>query len=174
MKQQPPSLPFPEAKMTKMLLALAAASATLIAATAHAQTAPPVDPHAGHGAAAASSSIQPAAPVDPHAGHDMAAMNPTAMQAGGTALKASSPADGATVSSLREISLTLPHAMMIQSINLTNAAGQRVPLNATLPAAPAEVFTVPVPALTPGAYKVSWKAGADDHAMSGSFGFAVQ
>ena len=53
----------------KMLLT---AIALTIAAPALAQTAAPVDAHAGHNAQTASSPAKPA--TDPHAGHDMGGM----------------------------------------------------------------------------------------------------
>ncbi len=152
----------------KTLFAAAMCVSALAGASAHAQSAPGADPHAGHGSA----------PADPHAGHDMSKMNhggaiPT-MDATGTPLRASSPAPGAMLSgSPKEIFLALPHAMTVRSLVLTNAAGQRIPLSATLSAAPVDTLSSPTPILSPGVYTVAWSAGSADHTMAGSFGFMV-
>jgi len=63
--------------------------------------------------------------------------------------------------------------MTMQSVVLTNAAGQRIPLSATLSAAPVETLTSPVPTLPSGTYTVAWTAAGTDHTMTGSFGFMV-
>ena len=116
-------------------------------------------------------------PVDAHAGHDMSAMTPGSMSVAaptGTALKASTPAAGAMLNAApTEISITLPHAMTVQSVSLTNAAGQRIPLSATLSASPVETVTSSLPTLTAGTYTVAWTAAGTDHTMSGTFGFMV-
>lgn len=152
----------------KTLFAAAICVSALAGASAHAQSAPAADPHAGHRPTAA----------DPHAGHDMSKMNqggamPT-MDATGTPLRASSPAPGAMLSgSPREIFLALPHAMTVRSLVLTNAAGQRIPLSATLSETPVDTLSSPTPTLPPGVYTVAWSAGSGSHTMAGSFGFMV-
>lgn len=162
--------------------------ATLMAGVASAQTAPAADPHAGHTmpAVASRSVPQAASAADPHAGHSM----PANAHAGhdmstttgmgvpaptGTPLKASSPAAGAMLmGSPRAISLTLPHAMTMDSVALTNAAGQRIPLSATLTAGPIETLTTPVPALVAGTYTVAWTASAGTNdIMAGTFAFMI-
>lgn len=185
--------------MTKITtFAAASLFAALTAGAANAQSAPAADPHAGHVMPAASPQAAPSAdphaghsmpaaapqtaPVtDPHAGHDMSAMSgqtasgqmavpaPT-----GTALQASSPAAGAMLNgSPAEISLTLPHAMVVKSVSLTNAAGQRFPLSATLSETAVESVTTPVPTLPAGSYTVAWTAAGTNHTMTGTFGFMV-
>lgn len=174
--------------MTKTpVFAIAALLAVLAASTAQAQTAPAADPHAGHTmpAQAPQQAPQTATPADPHAGHsmpanahaghDMSAMFDMSVPAPtGTALKASSPGAGAMLNaSPTEISMTLPHAMTVRSVALTNAAGQRIPLSATLSDAPVETITSPVPTLPAGTYTVAWTAEGGDHTMTGTFGFMV-
>lgn len=161
--------------------------AVLAAGTASAQTAPAADPHAGHTMPSATPQAAPqtSAPADPHAGHampagshaghDMSAMTGMNVPAPtGTALKASSPAAGAMLNaSPTEISLTLPHAMTVQSVSLTNAAGQRIPMSATLSESAVDTVTSPVPMLPRGTYTVAWTAAGTDHTMTGTFGFMV-
>jgi len=159
--------------------------AAFAAGSASAQTAPAADPHAGHAMPAQVPQTAPAAdphaghsmPAGAHAGHDMSAKVQGSMSVPaptGTALKASTPAAGAMLNaSPTEISVTLPHAMTVQSVVLTNAAGQRIPLSATLSAAPVETVTSPVPALPAGTYTVAWTAAGTDHIMTGTFGFMV-
>lgn len=174
--------------MTKTLtFATAGLFAVLAAGAASAQTAPAADPHAGHTMPAAAPQVAPqtTAPADPHAGHsmpadahaghDMSAMTGMSVPAPtGTALKASSPVAGAMLNaSPTEISMTLPHAMTVQSVSLTNAAGQRIPLSATLSDSAVETVTSPVPTLPAGTYTVAWTAAGADHTMTGTFGFMV-
>ncbi len=171
--------------MTKTLTFTTAGLFALLAAgAASAQTPPAADPHAGHTMPAQVPQSTPqTTPADPHAGHamganaraghDMSAMSVPAPT--GTALKASSPAAGAMLNaSPTEISMTLPHAMKIDSVVLTNAAGQRIPLSATLSDAEVETLTTPVPTLAAGTYTVAWTASKGaDHTMTGTFGFMV-
>ena len=165
--------------MTKTLtFATAGLFAVLAAGAAGAQTAPAADPHAGHTmpAQAPQSAPQTTTPADPHAGHSMSATSSMNVPAPtGTALKASAPAPGAMLNaSPTEISMTLPHAMKIDSVVLTNAAGQRIPLSATLSDAEVETLTTPVPTLAAGTYSVAWTASKGaDHTMTGTFAFMV-
>lgn len=174
--------------MNKTLtLATVSLCAVLAAGAASAQTAPAVDPHAGHTMPAQppQSAPQTASPADPHAGHsmpantheghDMSAMSRMSVPAPtGTALKASSPAAGSMLNaSPTEISMTLPHAMTVQSVSLTNSAGQRIPLSATLSDAAVDIVTSPVPTLPAGTYTVAWTAAGTNHTMTGTFGFMV-
>lgn len=129
---------------------------------------------------AASGALAQAA-KDPHAGHDMSKMqSPSKGAKSGKAhvmvmpLDASTPADGATVKgSPPNLSLTLSHAMVFRSVQLRTAAGQRVPLNATLPTTMVKTVTIPVRPLSPGQYIVEWRAESG-HEMVGSFSFTVQ
>ena len=142
------------------------------------QAAPAADPHAGHDM----SGMAPAAPTaqagamdhSTMQGMDHSNMPGMAAKTSGSALAASSPADGSMLQgSPSEISMTLPHAMTLQSVSLSNAVGQRIPLSATLPGGPTETFSSPVPILPVGNYTVAWTAGTGDHTMNGTFGFMV-
>ena len=171
--------------MTKTPVFAIALLAVIATSTAHAQTAPAADPHAGHTMPARQQAPQTATTADPHAGHSMpanahaghdkSAMSDMSVPAPtGTALKASSPGAGAMLNaSPTEISMTLPHAMTVRSVALTNAAGQRIPLSATLSDSPVETLTSPVPTLPAGTYTVAWTADGGDHTMTGTFGFMV-
>ena len=161
-----PLYPPKETAMTQTFaLATVGLLTVLVVGAASAQTVPAADPHAGH-----------VMPVNPHAGHDMSGMTGMTVPAPtGTSLKASSPAAGAMLmGSPGAISLTLPHAMTMDAIVLTNAAGQRIPLSATLSDVPIETLTTPVPALAAGTYTVAWTASAGaNHTMTGTFSFMV-
>ena len=99
----------------------------------------------------------------------MAAVPPT-----GTALAASSPANGTMLQgSPGAISLTFPQPMTLQSVSLSNAIGQRIPLSAALPDGPVETFTSPTPNLPAGSYTVAWTAGTGTRTMNGTFAFMV-
>ena len=92
----------------------------------------------------------------------------------GTALAASSPANGAMVQgSPGAISLTLPQPMTLQSVSLSNAVGQRIPLSAALPDGPVETFRSPTPPLPAGNYTVAWTAGTGARTVNGTFAFMV-
>ena len=92
----------------------------------------------------------------------------------GTALTASSPANGAMVQgSPGAISLTLPQPMTLQSVSLSNAVGQRIPLSAALPDGPVETFRSPTPPLPAGNYTVAWTAGTGARTVNGTFAFMV-
>ena len=172
--------------------------AVLVAVSANAQTPPAADPHAGHAMPATAPQAAPAA--DPHAGHNMPTAVPRTVPAAdthaghhmssmpgtaqspmaavpsstGTALKASSPAGSAMLNgSPAELSMTLPHSMVLQAVKLTNSAGQRIPLSATLSDQPVETFVTPLPTLPSGVYTVAWTADATDHTMTGTFAFMV-
>ena len=111
----------------------------------------------------------------------MAGMEGTSGMAGmrappptGTVLAASSPASGAMVQgSPGTISLTLPQRMTLQSVSLSNAVGQRIPLSATLPDAPVDTFTTPAAPLPAGSYTVAWTAATGAQTVNGTFGFMV-
>ena len=182
------TMTFAAAGLFAALAAGAANAQTAAAADPHAghvmpaaapQSAPAADPHAGHTMPAATSQAAPTA--DTHAGHDMSAMSQangsgsmSVAAPTGTALRASTPSAGAMLNaSPTEVSMTLPHAMIVQSVSLTNAAGQRIPLSATLSDTAVESVTSPVPTLPAGTYTVAWTAAGTDHTMTGTFGFMV-
>ena len=128
-------------------LLLAAAAAALAATPALADHGPKKDGHAAHGA---------------KAGH-------TVM------LKASSPANGATVSgSPKALTLTFAHPMTLKTVALTGPDGKTVAVPVAAAGAKAQT-SVPLPKLTPGAWRAAYKAiGSDGHAMTGLVRFTVR
>lgn len=92
----------------------------------------------------------------------------------GTTLSASSPANGAMVQgSPGAISLTLTEPMTFQSVSLSNAIGQRIPLSSALPDGPVVTFMSPTPTLPAGNYTVAWTAGTGTRTLNGTFAFMV-
>jgi methionine-rich copper-binding protein CopC len=62
----------------------------------------------------------------------------------------------------------------LANITLTDAAGRPVALTYTPPRQMASSFAIPLPALTPGAYTLSWRTIArDGHAMPGAVHFTI-
>lgn len=62
----------------------------------------------------------------------------------------------------------------LAAVTLTNGAGQPIALAYTPPRTMASTFTIPLPALAPGAYTIAWRTMArDGHAMPGAIHFTV-
>jgi methionine-rich copper-binding protein CopC len=127
-------------------LLLAVAAATLVAAPALADHGPKKEAHA-HSAKSA---------------HAMM-------------LKASSPANGSTVSgSPQALTLTFAHPMTLKTVALTGPDGKTTSVPVAAPAAALQT-SVPLPKLAPGAWRAAYKAiGADGHAMTGLVRFSVR
>jgi methionine-rich copper-binding protein CopC len=91
-----------------------------------------------------------------------------------TALTESAPAADTSVPAPKAIYLTFGGDVRLTAVSLTDAAGAAKPLDA-VPAATGSKFRIVVQEpLTPGAYKVVWRAvGGDTHIVSGEFGFTV-
>jgi len=92
-----------------------------------------------------------------------------------TTLRQSNIAEGSRIAeNPRTFTMTFGADSGLASVQLTNAAGQVVPLNYAPPRTMARSFTVPLPALPPGGYALSWRLmGADGHAMNGGVKFTV-
>ena len=92
-----------------------------------------------------------------------------------TAVRETSIADSATLSAPpANFTITFSAATGLANVTLTNAAGREVTLNYTPPRAMAAHFTIPLPALAPGAYTISWRAMSHDgHVMPGAIHFTV-
>src|SRR5262245_62151731 len=90
------------------------------------------------------------------------------------ALKASTPASGATVDAPKALSLTFSEKARLTTVRLT-ADGKDVSGVTVDRAAPSALsFTVPLPALAPAKYEVRWAAMGDDgHPANGTLGFTV-
>jgi copper resistance protein C len=91
-----------------------------------------------------------------------------------TALKSSSPAEGASAAPVKEIVLEFAGDVRLTAVTLTAADGARKAVG-DVPTAIAATFTVPVrDELAPGAYVVAWRAvGGDTHIVSGEIHFTV-
>jgi methionine-rich copper-binding protein CopC len=89
-------------------------------------------------------------------------------------LKASSPANGSTVSgSPKALTLTFAHPMTLKTVALTGPDGKTVAVTVAAGAAKAQT-SVPLPQLSPGAWRAAYKAiGSDGHAMTGLVRFTV-
>lgn len=88
-------------------------------------------------------------------------------------LHGSTPKDGASVSSLDEISLTFSQPVKLATFRLSTD-GQQIPVDVDRSAPAAATISVPVPKLAPGHYVVNWGSLSDDgHSMTGSFSFNV-
>lgn len=103
------------------------------------------------------------AQADAHAGH-----HPPA-----AATVQTTPADGAMGAAPTEFSATFPHPMLIASVSVTREGGE--PIVVAIPRGVlAETVSVPLPALAPGNYTISWSAtGADGHVMNGVVRYMV-
>lgn len=85
------------------------------------------------------------------------------------------PADDAVLAQApREISLTFDHDMRLTSIEVHGPGHTDVPVAFTASTTPARTFTVPLPALAPGAYEVHWNGAGEGHTMEGTLHFTVQ
>jgi len=89
-------------------------------------------------------------------------------------LKKSTPADGSTITtSPPNVVLTLSEPARLTGawIQKDGAAKQKL---GSLPDKPSAEISVALPALTPGAYVVSWRAISDDgHVMPGAIHFTL-
>lgn len=88
-----------------------------------------------------------------------------------SALESSVPANGATVTDPKTMTLTFSDAVRLVTLKLTaNEADIVLPVDKS--AAAAKTFSLPLPSLAPAQYKVKWTASANDgHVMTGSFSF---
>jgi hypothetical protein len=87
----------------------------------------------------------------------------------------STPANGQTYAAApKTFEISFQHAVILASISLETAFGEPI----SVPYAPSKsmdtTFAVPLPALDPGDYTLSWRALAKDgHVMSESIAFTV-
>ncbi|WP_170470150.1 copper resistance CopC family protein [Ruegeria arenilitoris] len=88
--------------------------------------------------------------------------------------EATTPADGATVTEVSELSMRFDDPMRIISVTLTSSDGD-VEIERETGMDPATEFrAVPLEELTPGSYRFDWRGMASDgHPMQGSFSFTV-
>ena len=92
-----------------------------------------------------------------------------------TMVQSVSIADGARLqASPPQVTITFQHAARFGSVRLQTAAGERIPIAFTSPTAATNTFTIPLPALAPDSYRLTWRVIAEDgHVMTGSVSFTV-
>lgn len=135
------------------------------------------NPHAGHMAMPVDGPMA----SDPHAHHHHMTGSPPASPLGphdarfDAVLPASVPQNGAMLDhSPPMLSLTFPAATTIHQIALTNAAGQRVPVGATLPTEPVTSFNSPLVYLDRGAYSLLWRGSIAGGETGGTLKFFIK
>lgn len=92
-----------------------------------------------------------------------------------TAVRETNIADNATLASApANFTIVFSGATGLANVTLTGAAGRSIALNYTPPRQMAASFAIPLPALAPGAYTLSWRTIAHDgHAMPGAVHFTI-
>lgn len=92
-----------------------------------------------------------------------------------TAVRETSISDNATLAAPpTSFTVTFSAATGLANVTLTNAAGREIALDYASPRTMATSFTIPLPALAPGAYTISWRTMAHDgHVMPGAIHFTV-
>lgn len=92
-----------------------------------------------------------------------------------TMVQSVSIADGARLQTPpNEITITFEHAARFGSVRLQTAAGERIAVPYTPPTAATTSFRIPLPALPPDSYRLTWRVIAEDgHVMTGSVSFTV-
>lgn len=88
--------------------------------------------------------------------------------------ESTTPADGAIVSDVAELSMRFDDPMRIIAVTLSSADGE-VDIERQTGMDPVTVFrAAPAAPLVPGTYSVDWRGmAADGHPMQGSFTFTV-
>ncbi|WP_377194444.1 copper resistance CopC family protein [Ruegeria meonggei] len=88
--------------------------------------------------------------------------------------EATTPADGATVTEVPELTMRFDDPMLIISVTLTSPDGD-VEIDRETGMDPAIEFrAMPLEELAPGGYRFDWRGMASDgHPMQGSFSFTV-
>lgn len=85
------------------------------------------------------------------------------------------PADDAVLDAApRTLSLTFEHAVLLAQVQLHGPRHTAIPVAFTAPAAATATYSIPLPALSAGAYEVHWSGTGDGHAMQGTLHFTVR
>ncbi|QUJ78220.1 copper resistance protein CopC [Sulfitobacter albidus] len=97
---------------------------------------------------------------------------PPAFAAAHSKSAGTTPADGATVAEVSELSMQFDAPMRIISVTLSAADGD-IPIERETGTDPVTVFrATPLQDLAPGSYRLDWRGmAADGHPMQGSFSF---
>ncbi len=85
------------------------------------------------------------------------------------------PADDAVLAAVpTNLSLTFEHPVVLTQVQVHGPGHTNIPVNFIAPSASTASYSIPLPALTPGAYEVHWNATGDGHAMEGTLHFTIQ
>ena len=85
------------------------------------------------------------------------------------------PADDAVLDAApRALSLTFEHAVSLTRVQLHGPGHTAIPVTFTPPATATATYSIPLPALSAGAYEVHWNGAGDGHAMEGTLHFTVR
>ncbi len=94
---------------------------------------------------------------------------------GGSAAVVSVPADDAVLAAAPSaLSLTFEHAVVLTEVQLHGPGPTAIPIAFTPPASATATYSIPLPALSAGAYEVHWSGTGDGHAMEGTLHFTIQ
>lgn len=89
-------------------------------------------------------------------------------------LKATEPADGATVPPPQTLTLNFSHNVRLVSARVTGDDIDDITLPVDRAGQATDTFALALPVLAPRTYTVRWTAAADDgHVMKGKFAFTV-
>jgi methionine-rich copper-binding protein CopC len=90
-------------------------------------------------------------------------------------LHESTPADGSTLQAApSRLQLVFSEAARLTALSI-RATGETAPHKLAPPAQTAASFTIDLPPLAPGSYRIEWRAlSPDHHIASGTVSFAVQ
>ncbi|WP_296417035.1 copper resistance protein CopC [Pseudooctadecabacter sp.] len=87
---------------------------------------------------------------------------------------ATTPADGAQVTEVPEVSMRFDDPVRVITVTLTSDAGEIGIDRETGMDAVTEFRALPTQALAPGSYRFDWRGmAADGHPMQGSFSFVI-
>ncbi len=85
------------------------------------------------------------------------------------------PADDAVLAAApAALSLSFEHAVVLTEIQVHGPGHTAIPVTFTAATAAASTYSIPLPALSSGAYEVHWRATGDGHAMEGTLHFTIQ
>ncbi len=92
-----------------------------------------------------------------------------------TGLEQATPADGAVMHTApTALDLAFSGDVQLLKLDIADAAGAAQQTTFQPSPAAAKTFSIPLPALAPAAYEVSWTIlGADGHRVEGKLGFTV-
>lgn len=94
---------------------------------------------------------------------------------GDSAEVVSVPADDAVLAAApAALSLTFEHAVVLTEVQVHGPGHTVIPIAFTAAAAAATTYSIPLPALSSGAYEVHWSGTGDGHAMEGTMHFTIQ